>query len=118
MPSKSWGREVDSPDSAVEREFYREVAGTGGLPEYVKALLKQERVCCFLGYPLDDPDSLLGLQTDVLVAGDFGGGSHRGTKSSPGGAVGNAVGDVQAERLGWGVSERTDWEHRYSRNSA
>lgn len=40
-----------------------------GEPICVKTLLgERERVMCFFGYPLDDPDGLLGIQRSVWVA--------------------------------------------------
>jgi len=48
-------------------EFSRELIGLNSLPECVRELMSEDRVLCFLGHVLDEPDSLVGLQTDVWL---------------------------------------------------
>ncbi|MBI2839280.1 MAG: toll/interleukin-1 receptor domain-containing protein [Acidobacteria bacterium] len=49
-------------------DFSRELAGFQSLPECVRELMTDEdRVLCFLGHPLDEPESLFGIQTDVWL---------------------------------------------------
>jgi hypothetical protein len=50
-------------------DFARQVSLGESLPECIRDLLREEdRVVCFLGHALDDPDSLLGLQAHVWVS--------------------------------------------------
>jgi TIR domain len=55
-------------------EYARELSDPNlGEPQCVKELLsQQERVLCFIGHPLDDPDGLLGIQRSVWVAATAG----------------------------------------------
>jgi hypothetical protein len=49
-------------------DFCREIWSNEGLPQLVKDLLREsDRNLCYLGFPLDDPDGLLGLQPHIWI---------------------------------------------------
>ncbi|MFX1521174.1 MAG: toll/interleukin-1 receptor domain-containing protein [Promethearchaeota archaeon] len=49
-------------------DFIRELWDNNRLPQCIRDLLQEKRILCFMGYPLEDPDSLLGLYSRVWVA--------------------------------------------------
>lgn len=48
-------------------DFSRQLVGIQGLPQVVHDLIGKDRVLFFVGHVLNEPDGLLGLQTDVWV---------------------------------------------------
>ncbi len=88
-------------------DFYREISETGAFPQCVKDLLRdEERVFCFLGYPLDDADSLLGLQPHVWFAQEQDASpdatQHEGRKRLGGAGDGHAAGTGGGDRVSVG----------------